>query len=83
MKLGSEILKLLNKIYQPETLIQTKFKRYDIAFKTDHKGRPVLLFIGQVDAQGNIRGERFSRTLKEGSTGEILKDHWDNKGKAT
>jgi hypothetical protein len=33
------------------------FQRYDLAFKTDETGRPVLLFIGKKDGQGKIKGE--------------------------
>jgi hypothetical protein len=33
------------------------FQRYDLAFKTDETGRPVLLFIGKKDDQGKIKGE--------------------------
>ncbi len=83
MELGEEILKILNKTYEPLTMIETKFKRYDLAFKTDEAGRPILLFMGQKDHNGKIKGERFARRLKQGDNGELLKDHWDNKGKAT
>ncbi|MVN23121.1 hypothetical protein [Mucilaginibacter arboris] len=83
MELGNEILKVLNKTYEPLTMVETRFKRYDLVFKTDEAGRPILLFMGQKDENGKIKGERFARRLKEGSSGEILKDHWDNKGKAS
>lgn len=83
MELGEEVLKILNKTYDSNSMIETKFKRYDLAFKTDEDGRPILLFMGQKDAEGKIKGERFARRLKFGSQGEVLKDHWDNKGKAT
>lgn len=83
MELGEEILKILNKTYEPSTVVETKFKRYDLAFKTDEAGRPILLFMGQKDEHGKIKGERFARRLKEGSNGEMIKDHWDNKGKAS
>jgi hypothetical protein len=83
MELGEEILKILNKTYDPSTMVETKFKRYDLAFKTDEAGRPILLFVGQKDENGKIKGERFARRLKEGSNGEMIKDHWDNKGKAS
>ncbi|WP_202409387.1 hypothetical protein [Hufsiella arboris] len=42
--LGDEILKVLNKTYEPSTMVELKFKRYDIAFKTDESDKPVLLF---------------------------------------
>ena len=83
MVLGAEILKVLNKVFEPLSFIETKFKRYDLAFKTDEAGRPILLFIGQKDEGGKIKGERFVRRLKLGGNGEILKDNWDNKGKAS
>lgn len=81
--LKEPILKLLNKIYKPCTLVEMKFKRYDLAFKTDEKGRPILLFIGEKDATGKINGSRYARRLLENTEGIVLKDHWDHKGKAT
>lgn len=81
MVLGEEIMKILNKQYEPASFIESTFKRYDIGFKTDDAGRPILLFIGKLDEHGKIKGERFARRLKFGPNGEIIKDHWDNKGK--
>jgi len=81
--LGAPLLKILNKKYNPSTLVEMSFKRYDLAFKTDEEGRPVLLFMGKKDENGNIKGERYSRKLVEDEEGKLLKDHWDHKGKAT
>ncbi|MDT3404890.1 hypothetical protein [Mucilaginibacter terrae] len=83
MELRKELLKILNKIYAPETMVEMPFKRYDLAFKTDQAGRPVLLFMGTKDEKGNIKGERFARTLKYDAAGIVIKDHWENKGSAT
>lgn len=83
MVLGEEILKILNKTYEPSVMVETTFKRYDLAFKTDEAGRPVLLFMGTKDETGKIKGERFARRLATNKDGEIIKDHWDNKGKAS
>lgn len=84
MELKEPILKVLNKTYEPESLLELKFKRYDLAIKTDSKGRAILLFLGEKDpATGKIKGERFARRLLEDQNGNLLKDHWDNKGKAT
>jgi hypothetical protein len=83
MIIGEELQKLLNKTYEPSTLIEMPFKRYDLAFKTDEIGRPILLFMGKKDEKGNIKGERFARRLKTGPNGEIIKDHWENKGPAS
>lgn len=82
MKLGEPIMKLMNKQYEPSTMIEAKFQRYDLLFKTDEQGRPILLFLGKKDTDGNIKGERFARRLKE-ADGKIIKDHWEHKGKAS
>jgi len=81
--LKEPILKILNKTYEPATLIETSFKRYDLAFKTDDQGRPILLFLGNKDPEtGRIKGERYARVLRIDQNGQIIKDHWDNKGRA-
>jgi hypothetical protein len=81
MKVGPELLKILSKPYAPVQVISQRFGRYDLAFKTDEQGRPILLFIGKADAEGKIKGERFVRRLQADKDGQIIKDHWDNKGK--
>ena len=83
MKLREPILKIVNKLYAPDTMINLKFKRYDMAIKTDDKGRAILLFMGTKKDNGDIVGERYARRLKEGENGIIIKDHWEHKGKAT
>lgn len=83
MSLKEPILKLLNKKYEPSSLVERKFQRYDLVFKTDEDGRPILLFMGHKDANGNIRGERYARRLKFDDQENLLKDHWEHKGKAT
>ena len=81
MRLGAALINLLAKPYAPDQLVQQRFGRYDLAFKTDDQGRPVLLFLGKADADGIIRGERFARRLQTDENGKVIKDHWDNKGK--
>jgi len=83
MKLKEPVLKLLNKQYEPDSMIETTFKRYALSFKTDEAGRPVLLFMGHRDENGQIKGERYARRLKIGEDGKVIKDHWEHKGKAT
>lgn len=83
MELKEPVLKVLNKIYEPDSLIEKPFKKYHMAFKTDQMGRPILLFLGQKEVDGKIKGERFSRRLKVDRDGTIIKDHWERKGKAT
>lgn len=81
--LGNPILKILNKIYAPSAMVEVKFKSYDLTFKTDEEGRPILLFLGKRDSRGNIKGERYARRLVVDAGGKVIKDHWDHKGKAT
>jgi hypothetical protein len=81
MKIGAELLKILSKTYAANEMISQRFGRYDLAFRTDEQGRPVLLFIGSADEEGKIKGERFARRLQTDKDGHIIKDHWDNKGK--
>ncbi|SDE97480.1 hypothetical protein SAMN05216464_111142 [Mucilaginibacter pineti] len=81
MKIGPELSKVLSKTYEPSALIEMIFQRYDLVMKTDDAGRPVLLFIGKKNAQGKINGERFARRLLTDEDGNIVKDHWDHKGK--
>lgn len=83
-ELKEPILKILNKIYEPNSMLELKFKRYDLAIKTDEKGRAILLFMGVKDpVTCKIKGERYARRLMEDRDGNLLKDHWDNKGKAS
>lgn len=82
-ELGAPILKILNKSYPPSTMVDLKFKKYDLAIKTDAEGRAIMLFLGQRDDEGKIRGERYVRRLAFDTDGNKIKDHWDHKGKAT
>lgn len=82
MALKEPVLKIVNKIYPALRTIDVKFGRYDLRFTTDKLGRPILLFIGRKNENDKIVGERYSRRLKTGPNGEIIKDHWDNQGKA-
>lgn len=83
MKLKEPVLKILSKQYEPSAMVETTFKRYVLSMKTDEQGRPILLFIGQKDENGQIKGERYARRLKIAEDGTIIKDHWEHKGKAT
>lgn len=83
MSLKEPILKILVKQYAPLTMVEQKFGRYDLMFKTDEDGRPIVLFIGKKTSAGNIVGDRYARRLKIDDQGNIIKDHWELKGKAT
>ncbi|HEX2534736.1 MAG TPA: hypothetical protein VHK69_13415 [Chitinophagaceae bacterium] len=83
MKLGEELLKKLSKKYEPAALFSLRHKGNDVVFKTDDEGNPIQLFIGRKDNHGVIKGIRFRRVLKTDKEGKVLKDHWDEKGKAS
>lgn len=82
MNLGDDILKILNKRYPPNSLVETNYKDLDLAFKTDDIGTPILLFLGKKDEHGDIRGERYARRRKKSKVGNALKNHWDHQGRA-
>ncbi len=81
MKLGELLLKQLNRRFEADALVEMRFKSYDLKIKTDKDGNAVMLFIGKLKENGDIKGERFSRVLKLDASGAVIKDHWDNKGK--
>lgn len=81
MKAGDKLLKELNKKYALSSTIPLKFGRYDLVIKTNGDGDAILLFMGKANEDGTIKGNRFSRILIKDSSGKIVKDHWDHKGK--
>lgn len=83
MALGEDLQKKLAKKFEPSSTVEMKYKGYDLSFKTDDEGNPILLFIGKKTEQGTIKGERYGRTLKKDREGKVFKDHWELKGKAT
>ena len=83
MKLGPQILKILEKKYESESMVYTTFNSHDLAFKTDNEGNPVLLFLGKMNDKGQVRGLRYTRTVIKNPAGQVIKDHWELKGKAS
>ncbi|RYY30649.1 MAG: hypothetical protein EOO04_04280 [Chitinophagaceae bacterium] len=83
MPLGAPIIKILSKQYEPSAFIERRFKNYDLGFKTDGEGNPIVLFIGKKNPDGNIVGQRYARRLLKDKVGRIVKDHWDDKGPAS
>jgi hypothetical protein len=82
MELQEPVLKILRKKYQPSSRIETQCSNYDLAFKTDREGDAIVLFLGRKNEKGRIRGERFTRRLRQMSNGRIVKEFWEHKGKA-
>jgi hypothetical protein len=83
MALSEDLVKKLQQKYEPASMVRMKFRGNDLAFKTDEEGNPIQLFLGREGEDGNIRGDRYARTLKYDREGKLIKDHWERKGKAT
>jgi hypothetical protein len=82
MKLNQSLLLKLSKKYEPSAMIDMKFKGKDLSIKTDDEGNPIVVFIGKMQGDGKIKGERYTRRLVRDAQGFLIKDHWDLKGKA-
>lgn len=83
MKPGPDLLKIINRLYEPSAMVSLQFKKYDLDLKTNEQGHAILMFIGQRNEQGLISGHRYARTLLMNKEGLIIKDHWELKGKAS
>jgi hypothetical protein len=81
MALSPDLLLKLGRKYDPSTTVATTFRGNDIVMQTDAHGNAVVAFIGKLESDGKIKGKRYTRTLKAGADGRIIKDHWDLKGK--
>ena len=83
MSLGEDLLKKINKKFEPSSMISLRYRSYDLALKTDKEGNAIQLFMGKANEEGIIKGDRYARTLKYDREGKLIKDHWERKGKAT
>ncbi|GAB3200948.1 hypothetical protein ABID22_003141 [Pontibacter aydingkolensis] len=84
MSIGPKLEKLLSKTFAPQERYDSKFMGYDISYVTNELGEPVTLFIGKRREDGNIAGERYVRKIvRNPGSDEILKSHWDLKGKVS
>lgn len=81
MNLSDDLQRKLKKRYNPDTFTEMTYKGLDLMFKTDDEGNPMVLFIGRRIGENKIKGERYVRTLKKDQEGNVMKDHWDLKGK--
>ncbi|HEU4902139.1 MAG TPA: hypothetical protein VFT06_05080 [Flavisolibacter sp.] len=83
MRLGDDLLKKINKKFEPSTSIPMRYRSYDLVLVTDREGNAVQLFMGRANDNGVIKGDRYARTLKYDREGRLIKDHWERKGKAS
>ena len=84
MAIEKDFEKKLSRQYPPSARIDETFRGNDITIITDQDGDAVLLFIGIRKKDGTIKGERYARRIlkKEGSE-DIIKSHWDLKGRTS
>lgn len=80
MSLSEAILKKLSRKYNPQTTIHMRHRGKDLVATTDKDGNPIQLFIGRLQENGHVKGERYSRRMVKNAAGELIRDHWDRKG---
>lgn len=83
MSLGDDLLKKINKKFEPSAKVSLRYRSYDLVLVTDKEGNAIQLFLGKANEEGVIKGDRYARTLKYDRDGNLIKDHWERKGKAT
>jgi hypothetical protein len=83
MSLKPDLLKILDRLYAPNAMVELRYKRLDARMATDGEGRPCQLFLGKRGPDGRIHGERYMRNRSVDRDGKVIKDHWDQKGKAS
>ena len=83
MALSEDILKKINRKFERSTKIPLRYRTHDLLLITDKEGNAVQLFMGKADGEGNVKGDRYARTLKYDREGRLIKDHWERKGKAS
>jgi len=81
MALSISLIKKLEKSFPPKTKVEEKFRGIELTIITNDLGESVTLFIGQRKANGDIKGEHYVRKIVKDKGGNIIKSHWDNKGK--
>ena len=81
MPLNDQLIKKLLGKYEPVSTVYMTFRGKDIALKTDNEGNPVQLSIGEMQENGQIKGERYVRNIIKDKKGMIINDNWEEKGK--
>ena len=83
MSLSDDLIKKLNKKFEPSVTTQFRYRTNDIVVQSDNEGNAIRMFIGKADEGGTIKGDRYNRTLKKDREGKVIKDHWERKGRAS
>lgn len=83
MALSEDILKKINRKFEPSDTVSLRFRSYDIVLKTDKEGNAIQMFMGRLTEEGKIKGDRYARILKYDRDGKLIKDHWERKGRSS
>jgi len=83
MSLSDDILKKLKRKFEPSSTTQFRYRSVDVVVQSDEQGNAIRIFIGKANDKGIIKGDRYSRILKRDKEGNVIKDHWERKGKAS
>lgn len=83
MSLSDDLIKKLKRKFEPSTTTQFRYRTNDVVVQSDEEGNAIRAFIGKANDKGIVKGDRYSRTLKRGKEGNIIKDHWERKGRAS
>ena len=83
MALSDDLIKKLKRKFEPSTTTQFKYRTNDVVVQSDEEGNAIRVFIGKANSQGIIKGDRYSRTLRQDKEGNTIKDHWERKGEAS
>lgn len=81
MPLRNDLIKKLKRKFEPSTTTQFRYRTNDVVIQSDEEGNAILAFIGKANTGGIIKGDRYSRVLKLDKSGNIIKDHWEEKEK--
>ena len=83
MALSDDILKKLQRKFEPSSTTPFCYHSVDIVVQSDEHGNAIRIFIGKANDKGVVKDDRYSRILKKDKEGNIIKDHWERKGKAS
>jgi len=83
MALSDDLIKRLKRKFEPSTTTQFRYRSNDVVVQSDKEGNAIRAFIGKANTKGIVEGDRYGRTLKKDREGNIIKDHWERKGKAS
>jgi len=64
MAIGVELEKKLRRKFEPSSMISMRNKNFDVMIRTNTDRNAVQLFMGKANAEGIIKGERYTRTFK-------------------